>query len=72
MRLGQTPRVERLLKAYRLVYCCEPSTPDARTAALRRRIAAVLPQLTRDETYAYYRGVRQLTEAASLRVDRTA
>jgi hypothetical protein len=61
---GETARVARLVRAFQLLDDAEAVDGKKvlpwRKDALQRRIAAVLPQLSREETEAYYTAVRRL------------
>lgn len=57
--VSPSPRVARLVRAYRLVFHAE-ATGEARRQALRARLTALLPSLTPEETAEYYAGVRRL------------
>ena len=69
MPTGNTPRVQRLVRAYTIVYgeehmpLGEHRASAQRVAALRLRIAAVLPLLSRVEAEAYYAHVKRIREA---------
>jgi hypothetical protein len=68
MPTGNTPRVQRLVRAYGLVFSEEraplfaPRVSTVRIDALRNRIAALLPKLTHEESDAYYAQVKRLRE----------
>lgn len=63
---GETDRVQRLVRAYRLMDA-EATATSRRAQALRRRIQAVLPQLTPEETDAYYVAVKRIREQTWVR-----
>jgi hypothetical protein len=57
---GDTPRVQRVLKAFALLDSADAFVSDAKRFVLSSRIAAVLKQLTKDETAAYYAAIRRM------------
>jgi hypothetical protein len=65
--MTRTARVERLVRAYAMAYADVPTRSAARVQALRGRIRAVVPLLTRDETDAYYAAVQELRQRPTAR-----
>jgi len=59
MPTGETARVQRVLRAYALLHAADAFVEDRRRWVLQSRIDAVLKQLTREETDAYYAAIRR-------------